>query len=76
MPPPIFDVRVPGAVDRPHGGRTGTVAACVLVARGDHSADEAIAIVRAVRRGTVQTRCYEVKRPPIEAGGQKGGRLT
>ena len=40
-------------------GRTGTVAACVLVALGDHSADEAIAAVRAARRGTVQTRDQE-----------------
>ena len=36
-------------------GRTGTVAACVLVALGNHSADEAIAAVRAAREGTVQT---------------------
>jgi protein-tyrosine phosphatase len=36
-------------------GRTGTVAACVLVALGDHSADEAIEAVRAARKGTVQT---------------------
>lgn len=40
-------------------GRTGTVAACVLVALGNHSADEAIATVRAARRGTVQTRSQE-----------------
>ena len=40
-------------------GRTGTVAACVLVALGDHSADEAIGAVRAARRGTVQTRNQE-----------------
>ncbi|MDP8900267.1 MAG: dual specificity protein phosphatase family protein, partial [Actinomycetota bacterium] len=40
-------------------GRTGTVAACVLVALGSHSADEAIAAVRAARRGTVQTRDQE-----------------
>ncbi len=40
-------------------GRTGTVAACVLVALGDHSADEAIDAVRAARRGTVQTRDQE-----------------
>jgi ADP-ribosyl-[dinitrogen reductase] hydrolase len=39
-------------------GRTGTVAACVLVALGNHSADEAIGAVRA-RRGTVQTRDQE-----------------
>jgi protein-tyrosine phosphatase len=36
-------------------GRTGTVAACVLVALGLHSADEAINAVRKARRGTVQT---------------------
>jgi protein-tyrosine phosphatase len=40
-------------------GRTGTVAACVLVALGRHSADEAIAVVRAARKGTVQTREQE-----------------
>ena len=40
-------------------GRTGTVAACVLVALGDHSAAEAIATVRAARKGTVQTRNQE-----------------
>ena len=40
-------------------GRTGTVAACVLVALGRHSADEAIDAVRAARRGTVQTREQE-----------------
>ncbi len=36
-------------------GRTGTVTACVLVALGQHTADEAIGAVRATRRGTVQT---------------------
>lgn len=36
-------------------GRTGTVAACVLVALGNHSASEAIAATRAARKGTVQT---------------------
>ncbi len=40
-------------------GRTGTVAACVLVALGDHSADKAIGAVRAARKGTVQTRDQE-----------------
>lgn len=40
-------------------GRTGTVAACVLVALGDHTAEEAICAVRAARRGTVQTREQE-----------------
>lgn len=40
-------------------GRTGTVAACVLVALGEHSADEAIGAVRAAREGTVQTREQE-----------------
>ena len=40
-------------------GRTGTVAACVLVALGKHSADEAIAVVREARKGTVQTREQE-----------------
>lgn len=40
-------------------GRTGTVAACVLVALGNHSADEAIDAVRAARKGTVQTREQE-----------------
>ena len=36
-------------------GRTGTVAACVLVALGRHSADEAIDAVRKAREGTIQT---------------------
>jgi protein-tyrosine phosphatase len=36
-------------------GRTGTLAACVLVALGRHTADEAIAAVREARKGTVQT---------------------
>jgi protein-tyrosine phosphatase len=36
-------------------GRTGTVAACVLIALHRHSANEAIAAVRAARKGTVQT---------------------
>jgi protein-tyrosine phosphatase len=40
-------------------GRTGTLAACVLVALGRHSADEAIAAVREARKGTVQTREQE-----------------
>lgn len=36
-------------------GRTGTVAACVLVALGNHSADEAIVTIRAARKDTIQT---------------------
>jgi hypothetical protein len=36
-------------------GRTGVVAACVLVALGNHDADGAIQEVRRARRGTVQT---------------------
>lgn len=40
-------------------GRTGTLAACVLVALGRHTADEAIAAVREARNGTVQTREQE-----------------
>lgn len=40
-------------------GRTGTLAACVLVALGRHCADEAIAAVRGARKGTVQTREQE-----------------
>lgn len=40
-------------------GRTGTVAACVLVALGRHTADEAITAVRKARKGTVQTREQE-----------------
>jgi protein-tyrosine phosphatase len=40
-------------------GRTGTLAACVLVALGRYSADEAIATVREARKGTVQTREQE-----------------
>jgi protein-tyrosine phosphatase len=40
-------------------GRTGTLVACVLVALGRHTADEAIAAVRKARKGTVQTREQE-----------------
>jgi protein-tyrosine phosphatase len=40
-------------------GRTGTVAACVLVALGRHTAEEAIKAVRKARRGTIQTREQE-----------------
>jgi len=40
-------------------GRTGTLAACVLVALGRHTTDEAIATVREARKGTVQTREQE-----------------
>ncbi len=40
-------------------GRTGTVAACVLVALGRHTADEAIGVVRTARKGTVQTKEQE-----------------
>lgn len=40
-------------------GRTGTVAACVLVALEHHTADEAIDTVRYARKGTVQTRDQE-----------------
>jgi protein-tyrosine phosphatase len=56
-------------------GRTGTVAACVLVALGDHSADEAIGAVRAARRGTVQTRDQEnfVRRFEETIRGRDGG---
>jgi protein-tyrosine phosphatase len=36
-------------------GRTGTVAACVLVALGRHAAEDAIETVRRARRGTIQT---------------------
>jgi protein-tyrosine phosphatase len=40
-------------------GRTGTLAACVLIALGRHTSDEAIDAVRAARKGTVQTREQE-----------------
>jgi protein-tyrosine phosphatase len=40
-------------------GRTGTLAACVLVALRQHTAREAINAVRAARKGTVQTREQE-----------------
>ena len=40
-------------------GRTGTLAACVLVALGRHTAEEAITAVREARKGTVQTREQE-----------------
>lgn len=36
-------------------GRTGTVAACVLVALGRHTANDAIKAVRKARRKTIQT---------------------
>jgi predicted protein tyrosine phosphatase len=39
--------------------RTGTIAACVLVALGCHTADEAIVAVHEARKGTVQTREQE-----------------
>ena len=56
-------------------GRTGTVAACVLVALGNHSADEAIGAVRTGRRGTVQTRDQEafVRRFEETLRGRQGG---
>lgn len=55
-------------------GRTGMVAACVLVALGDHSADEAIDAVRASRKGTVQTEEQEefVRRFEETLRGQEG----
>ena len=40
-------------------GRTGTLAACILVTLGRHTVDEAIAAVREARKGTVQTREQE-----------------
>lgn len=36
-------------------GRTGTIAACVLVALGRHTAEDTIKTVRKARRGTLQT---------------------
>lgn len=58
-------------------GRTGTVAACVLIALGHHSADEAIAAVRAARKDTVQTpeqedfvRLFDAS---VRAGEKEGG---
>jgi protein-tyrosine phosphatase len=56
-------------------GRTGTVAACVLVALGGHSAHEAIGAVRAARRGAVQTRDQEdfVRRFEETLRGREGG---
>ncbi len=58
-------------------GRTGTVAACVLVALGNHSADEAIEAVRAARRGTVQTRDQEdfVRRFEETLRGREGEKI-
>ncbi len=59
-------------------GRTGTVAACVLIALGHHSADEAIAAVRAARKGTVQTPEQEhfvrLFKETVRAGEKEGGR--
>ncbi len=56
-------------------GRTGTVAACVLVALGSHSADGAIDAVRAARKGTVQTEGQEdfVRRFEETLRGRGGG---
>jgi protein-tyrosine phosphatase len=56
-------------------GRTGTVAACVLVALGHHSADEAINAVRAARKGTVQTDGQEdfVRRFEATLRAREGG---
>lgn len=57
-------------------GRTGTVAACVLIALHRHSADEAIAAVRAARKGTVQTSEQEdfvrLFEETVRANGNKG----
>jgi rhodanese-related sulfurtransferase len=38
-------------------GRTGTVAACVLIALGNHSADEAIDAIRQAHKGTTRPTC-------------------
>ena len=56
-------------------GRTGTVAACVLVTLGDHSADEAIDAVRVARKGTVQTSDQEefVRRFEATLRGREDG---
>ena len=40
-------------------GRTGTLAACVLVGLGRHTVDETIAAVREARKGAIQTREQE-----------------
>ena len=55
-------------------GRTGTVAACTLVALGRHTADEAIEAVRAARPGTVQTAEQEdfVRRFEETSGSRRG----
>jgi protein-tyrosine phosphatase len=55
-------------------GRTGTVAACVLVALRHHSAEEAIRAVRKARRGTVQTHEQEefVRRFAETLSGREG----
>ena len=56
-------------------GRTGTVAACVLVALGRHSADEAIETIRRAREGTIQTEAQEefVRRFEASLRGPEGG---
>jgi protein-tyrosine phosphatase len=56
-------------------GRTGTVAACVLVVLGKYSADEAIAAVRAARKGTVQTRDQEDFVRRFEESIREGGKV-
>ncbi len=56
-------------------GRTGTVAACVLVALGNHPADDVIDAVRAARKGTIQTQEQEdfVRRFEKTLRGRRGG---
>lgn len=54
-------------------GRTGTVAACLLVARG-RSAEEALAVVRSVRPGAVQTSSQEAFVADYERFVRAGGK--
>ena len=54
--------------------RTGTVAACVLVALGHHTTEEAIKAVRKARRGTIQSHEQEefVRRFEETLSGREG----
>ncbi len=54
-------------------GRTGTVAACALIALGEHTAEKAIAAVRRARKGTVQTTEQEDFVHRFEATLREGG---
>lgn len=57
-------------------GRTGMVAACVVVALGKHCADEAMDdVVRKTRKGTIQTVAQEEYVRRFEAELKRAGRI-